>query len=239
MTITVKQIVVDIIDNIPNKSEIEVDNLIEIKNNEIDRVDIIRALQEMEKEELGVFIKGRRGKKSRFVKGMVRTFTPISEESLSLLKEEVSQLNQGDVMLASLSYCKKNASEEQLTELKEFEDKADASKFFNDNILKAIDALKILETKNFGTFIIGRRGKFSRFIKGISKDELQNRPKGLAVSEEKIIKYSIISNVILRTFDEGQFDNLHDAMVTLNVDDVDAVQKSIKVLGYYIAKDNS
>lgn len=240
--ITVKQIVEDIVSNFENKSEIEVQYIVELNENKIDRGDIVRAFQQMEDEGLGVFMKGRRGKPSRFVKGMTRTKNHINKEFLDNLREEVIKLNNGEVMLASFTDCEEKAdTREQLLELESFQNKCHAAQFFDDNTAKAVDALKVLQQEGLGSFIIGRRGKFSRFVKGVSKDELQARPKGLVPKEESIIeerdpKYEVVNNIILRTFDEGEFDNLNDAMNKINVNDFDEVNNSINKLGYFFTK---
>jgi hypothetical protein len=240
--VTVKQIVEGIIAEFENKAEIEVQYIVEMNEEKIDRSDIVKAFQQMEEEGVGTFMKGRRGKPSRFVKGMTRAKNPINKEALDALREEIQKLNHGDAMLASLIDCEEKAeTEEQLCELEEFKGKSHAAQFFDDNTAKAVDALKILQKEGLGSFIIGRRGKFSRFIKGVSKDELQSRPKGLVPKEESIIeerdpKYEVVRNIILRTFDEGKFDNLHDAMIEADVDDLEKVKDSIQRLGYFYSK---
>jgi len=241
-TVTVKQIVEEIVAGFDNKSEIEVQYIVDLNEDKIDRADIVKAFQQMEEEGVGTFMKGRRGKPSRFVKGMTRAKNPINKESLDRLREEIDKLNQGEVMLASFTDCEEKAeTEEQKYELEEFENKPHAAQFFDGNTAKAVDALKVLQKEGLGSFIIGRRGKFSRFVKGVSKDELQARPKGLVPKEESVIeerdpKYEVVHNIILRTFDEGTYDNLHDAMIEANVDDVEAVKNSILELGYFYAK---
>jgi len=240
--VTVKQIVEDIVDKFNNKAEIEVQHIFELNGNKIDRADIVKAFQQMEEEGIGTFMKGRRGKPSRFIKGMARTKNNINKESLNNLKEELKKLNTGEAMLVSFIDCKeKSNTEEQLCDLESFEEKPCAAQFFDNNIIKTVDALKMLQQEGFGSFIIGRRGKFSRFVKGVSKEELQTRPKGLVPKEDLIIeerepKYEIINNIILRTFDDGKFDNLNDAMNEINVDDFEKVKNSINELGYFVSK---
>lgn len=237
MPITVKQIVGEIVASFKG-SEIEVEYIEKAKNDEIERSQIVNALKELEADGLGVFMVGRRKKSSRFIKGVKRAQNIINKDSLDKLREEINKLSQGDVMLASFNDAKERANEDQLAELEDYKDKICASQFFNDNTAKAVDALKLLQEEGLGSFVIGRRGKFSRFVKGVSKDELQTRPKGLIPVEDFIIeernpKYNVIHNLILRTYDSGEFDNLHEAMNKLNIEDSQEVESSINKLGYY------
>jgi len=75
---------------------------------------------------------------------------------------------------------------------------------------------------------------------------LQNRPKGLIPSEEKekvsIIenrtpRYNVVRNIILRTFEDGEFDNVEDAMVKAEAAEVvaEAAKESLCNLGYFVA----
>jgi hypothetical protein len=238
MAITVREIVEGIINENEN-TEVDVDFLEEVTE-KIDRVDIVEALKQMEDEGLGIFMKGRRGKKSRFVKGVQRAKNILNKESLDNLREAIKNLNDQDVMLASFPDCEEKATEDQIDELGEYRGKPYASQFFNDNTSKAVEALKLLQREGLGSFLIGRRGKFSRFVKGVSKDELQNRPKGIipkeSIVEERDPKYMVVHNIILKNYDEGEFDSLPEAMNSLGVDDESLVKESINKLGYYIVK---
>lgn len=173
-TTTVKEIIEKVIMSSP-EDDVEVDTIIE-QFPEFDRIDIVSAMKMLELEKVGVLIVGRRKKKSRFRRGYMRLPTNLDKESLELLRNCILTLDKGtEFPLDGSGSFSRNATE-----------------FFHGNKNHAVEALKLLETEGLGVFLIGRRKLFSRFIKGICRDDLLNKTKTTTLV--KIVKET--SNVI-------------------------------------------
>ena len=242
MAITVKEIVSEIVSAFPENGEVEVDLIEKAKNYEIDRIDIVAALKEMEAEGYGVFWKGRRGKKTRFIKGAKRVPASVDQIALGLLRDEVSTKPKDHVILVSLDECIEKAEddEDSLKELEQYKCHVDAAHFFGGKVAKAVDALKVLQDEGLGVFIIGRRGKLSRFVCGITKDEMKNKPKGImlkAAIVEKVTdtkSFNVINGVIFKAPD-GKYPTIKDAMEGANIENisVDIISAEVDKYGYF------
>jgi len=247
----VKNIIEQIIDKFPNNSTITVEQIIEISNGEIDRIDIVNVFSCMEEEELGVFWRGRRGKQSRFVKGARRVSPAVNKVQLDNLREYIkTKVEKGNAVLVSYEDCFEKAGDDPdlASELEQYKDHVDGAWFFGGKISKAVDALKILQEEGLGTFVIGRRGKFSRFIYGVSKEELKAKPKGMILSNdienvEKPVSinveyenpgYNIVRGLILPAKFSGNYKTLGEVIEAANISvDIEEVAEQIKKNNYY------
>jgi len=238
MAITVKEIVQDIVSEFPADGEIDVEHVMEF-NDGIERIDVVNAMKALEFEGQGILWKGRRGKKTRFIKGAKRTIVEIDKEDLQQFEEHMDTMAKGDTILVSFDECEKRLKDdpELKEELEKYRGQKDVSFFFG-KTTSAVDALKHLQHENRGTFIIGRRGKFSRFIVGMSKQDLIAKPKGLILTnieeEQKPVRYDIKNNVIFKTYD-GQFISIKDAINELGTEiSEELIAKELDDCGFFV-----
>jgi hypothetical protein len=249
MAITVRQVVEEIVRAFPDNGEVDVDLIESAKNFEIDRIDIVAALKEMEEEGLGVFWKGRRGRKTRFIKGAKRIPADIDQLALSLLREEVLTKPKDYIILVSFDECAEKLStmdssdcEDILIDLDQYKDRIDAVHFFGGKVTKAVDALKALQDEGLGVFCIGRRGKFSRFICGTNKEEMKNKPKGIALKTSVIEKdsniksFNVINGVIFKALEgNGKFPTIKEAIDVARIENIslDIISAEVDKYGYF------
>jgi len=153
----VKNIIQELVQNAV-ESEISVE-FVEEHFPEFDRVDIVAALRQMEGDGLGVLAVGRRGKKTRFIKGGERIIGDLDVQKLEMLKGFIASMQDNEELVLD-----KRDKETVLT--------VNGIELYTDkNRTWIIDYLRILEQIGLGMFLIGRRSGKSRFIKGASRKD--------------------------------------------------------------------
>lgn len=126
----------------------------------VDRAAIVSALKAMEREGFGKFVIGRRGGKSRFIFGH---------------KENLNISQKVTVLVAALEKTIIEKLEQNPNDLIVINVKDLANKFLATDV---VSAFKILESKNLGMFVIGRRGAQSRFEVGRKRGEIKSKVSG-------------------------------------------------------------
>jgi hypothetical protein len=236
-TITVKSIVEKVIQE--SKSEdIEIDSVLD-QYPDFDRVDVVNAMKALQHENLGVLVVGRRNKKTRFRKGYMRVPVGLNQSNLDQLRNCLSTLKHGtEFPLEDGHGSTQNATE-----------------FFQGNKNHALEALKQLESEGLGLFLIGRRGGYSRFVVGLSREEFSNKAKTSLVKmvpikndnvvelhtvEQKTsldktnnVKYTVVSGIMFKSeeADEEGYASVKEALdsVGCEVDDLDKLCEALEV----------
>ena len=177
----VKNIIQELVQN-ANESEISVE-FVEEHFPEFDRVDIVAALRQMEGDGLGVLAVGRRGKKTRFIKGGERIIGDLNVDKFNMLQGFVASMQDNEELVLD-----KEDKETVLT--------VNGAELYRDkNRTWIIDYLRILEQTGWGMFLIGRRSGKSRFIKGATRKDNKmkcffpaKKLEGFVINKEEIDK---------------------------------------------------
>ncbi|MFZ4768636.1 MAG: hypothetical protein ACOYLO_00550 [Ferruginibacter sp.] len=192
---------------------------------ERNRIDVLMALRMLEQEKLGVLAVGRRGKKTRFIKGAIRVKSNIDENKLNNLKEVIGSMIDNQILLLE--------EDGNLT--------IDTVQVYTgDKRTTTIDYLKTLEEEGLGTFIIGRRGGMSRFIKGAAKNSAKNKTFVIAAPIEQVQKtFNIINDVIFQ-HENGKYQTISEILEATGFiydqEKIQIIQTDLDKLGYYSIK---
>jgi len=208
--------------------EISVDDILE-QYPEFDpdrnRVDILAALRMLENDKLGALAVGRRGKKTRFIKGAMRIKSSIDENRFNILKSIIENMSD---------------QQELVLEANDSLTIHGGVVYDNDKRMRVIDYLKTFEENGLGVFIIGRRGGMSRFIKGGTRNSIKNKTFVIEEQVEPIQnfskKYNLVNDVIFQ-HENGKYNSINDVLnaagVMCNDEEKNGVQKELEALGYY------
>lgn len=236
MSITVKQIVEKYVSQ-STKEDIEIEEILEA-HPEFSRLDVVNSLKALESEKVGVLVVGRRQKRTRFRKGYMRAPLSLNENYMNNLRNEVLSLDDGTELFLENT---QNSS-------------TYAVKFFHGNKNQTVEALKQLEQEGLGVFLIGRRGSYSRFVKGLSREEflakttksnlikIPTQPVVVEIPkvEKKTViqKYTVVSGIVFKSdpedTDDG-FDTLEEALNSVDyyTNDFDKIQTDLDNNGFY------
>lgn len=217
----VKQLIRSLIDN-STKVEITVDDVFEAYGDldvERNRVDVLSALRELEHEKIGVLAVGRRGHPTRFIKGAIRAKSNVDAKKQEDITNIVKTMDADKALV-----IQKNGN---LTI-------DDNVVFHNENRNEIIEILKTLTENGFGTFVIGRRGGQSRFIKKSKEAEAIDKKVVEDKEIDNSIKFNVINNVLFKTTNEG-FSSIKEALEnkSILIDDLFKIEEQINKFGYF------
>jgi hypothetical protein len=195
---------------------------IQAKYPEFDYLDIIAAFKKLELEGFGVMAVGRRGLPTRFIKGACRV-PLLSNNEIELLTSIISSLPPGTEVTLGDSKCLSIMVD-------------DTPVFTARSRAALLEGASMMDKQGLGLFIIGRKGKMSRFIVGMSKADFLPTSRTFASSEivEDQKQYNVLNGILFQA-PNGVHATLDAAMKEANLDSSvrNNVIENVAKFGYY------
>lgn len=190
---------------------------------------VIRALKALEETGAGVFAIGRRGRKSRFIKGAIRIKSKLDQAEVDLVKSFVEKLTDNQFIIL-------NSNNELVLD--------NVVLYKTKDRTAMIEIFKMLESNGLGYFIIGRRGAQSRFAKTSAKANKNKvfipndkAPSKEEIKTEQVCRYNVINNVLFQCVGiDGGYNTVEEVMKVANIEDkfdVSYVKEHLSKFGYF------